>query len=98
MEFKMFEGPQRVLTPSEYEALGYQLVTDAPDSFESGSYSSFGIDLNPFDFAYRSETKEEAVIDSILFIGKITLAYASGGIWVAASTAWTTSARHLINE
>lgn len=35
--------------------------------FATGSYSSYGLDINPFDFAYRAETKQEAYIDGLFF-------------------------------
>lgn len=93
MDFDMFTGTQRILTPSEYAALGYVLKDDVV--FDTDAYSSFGIDTNPFDFAYRVDTKEEAIIDIILWTGKIALAYATGGVSAAANTTWTTTSRHL---
>ena len=96
MNFEMFRGTQRVLTPNEYADLGYVLKEDVV--FDEGSYSSFRIDLNPLDLAYRVDTREEAIIDIVLYIGKIALAYGTGGASVAISTTWTTTSRHLINE
>ena len=93
MVFDMFSGTQRVLTPNEYADLGYVLKEDVV--FDEGSYSSFRIDLNPLDLAYRVDTREEAIIDIVLYIGKIALAYGTGGLSVAAQTTWTTTARHL---
>jgi len=35
--------------------------------FSAQSYSSYGLDINPFDFAYRAETKQEAYVDGLFF-------------------------------
>lgn len=41
-------------------------------TFETGSYSTAGgFDLNPFDFAYRSQTKEQYYIDFSAFAGSV---------------------------
>ena len=41
-------------------------------TFETGSYSTAGgFDLNPFDFAYRSQTKEQYYIDFSAAAGSV---------------------------
>ena len=90
----MLEFPQnqRVLTYVEYEALGYTLLDDfrAP----SGSYATYGsIDLNPFDLAYRADTKQEFYIDAAKATGELAIAYLTGG----GNALFRTSIR-LLNE
>ena len=55
--------------------------------FRERSYSSYGFDINPFDIAYRSETKEEYYVDLAYGLFKIGTALSSGGVLPAAQTA-----------
>lgn len=68
---------QRILTASEYEALGYELKNDI--TFASGSYSSIGFDYNPFDIAYRADTKLEFLVDAGLLLFNVGYAGVTGG-------------------
>lgn len=68
---------QRILTASEYEALGYELKNDI--TFASGSYSSVGFQLNPFDIAYRADTKQEFLVDAGTLLFNVGYATATGG-------------------
>lgn len=68
---------QRYLTYQEYEDRGYVLKNDV--RFATGSYSSYSLDLNPFDLAYRADTKEEYYVDLATGLIEIGLAFVSGG-------------------
>ena len=68
---------QRYLTYQEYENRGYVLRDDV--RFATGSYSSYSLDLNPFDLAYRADTKEEYYVDLATGLIEIGLAFVSGG-------------------
>jgi len=69
---------QRVLTPAEYQGLGYQL---------RGDFSQLEISRSPdkpltegYSFpVYRAETKEEFAIDIAVGIAKVGFATATGG-------------------
>jgi len=82
---------QRVYTPDEYAAMGY---IQRPD-FDASMFAGTGDAPLPatFDFAYRAETKEEAVIDISYGVFKIGLALSTGGLQPALTTAlgYTTS-------
>ena len=49
-------------------------------------YSSLGFDLNPFDIAYRSETKEEYYQDYGYFLLRVAYSGISGGSSAAYET------------
>ena len=60
--------------------MGFQIYNPNPEgrtllndiTFERGSYSTNnGFDLNPFDIAYRSETKEQYYVDFTKFAGSV---------------------------
>lgn len=68
---------QRYLSYQEYADRGYVLRDDV--QFATGSYSSYSLDLNPFDLAYRADTKEQYYRDAAEGIIEIGLAYVSGG-------------------
>lgn len=69
---------QRYLTYQEYEDRGYVLIDDV--RFASGSYQTSGsLDLNPFDLAYRADTKEEYYYDLATALVEVGLAYVTGG-------------------
>ena len=69
---------QRYLTYQEYEDRGYVLRDDV--RFASGSYqTNSSLDLNPFNLAYRADTKEEYYYDAANAIIEVGLAYVSGG-------------------
>lgn len=53
-------------------------------------YSSIGIDLNPFDIAYRADSKEEYFVDLATLTVKIGWAAATGGSSEALRTGWKT--------
>lgn len=78
---------QRYLSYEEYEALGYQLKQDV--QFADGSYSSYRIDLNPFDWAYRSDTKEEYYRDFTVAIIELGLDLTTGPAGRAGRRAWS---------
>tara|TARA_Y100001951_G_scaffold42067_1_gene33300 strand:- start:2382 stop:2744 length:363 start_codon:yes stop_codon:yes gene_type:complete len=48
----------KIVTP-----IGREPIQDI--RFSDGSYSSYGIDLNPFGFAYRADSKREFAIDAL---------------------------------
>lgn len=48
-------------------------------SFNFGSYETQRFDINPFDIAYRSETKEDYFVDLGYAIGKLAFSYYTGG-------------------
>ena len=60
------------------QALPKELLQDytAPE----GSYSSYGFDLNPFDIAYRSDTKEGYYIDFGSVLVRAAFAANTGGV------------------
>ena len=69
---------QRYLTYQEYEDRGYVLREDV--RFATGSYQTAGsLDLNPFDLAYRADTKEQYYYDLADALIEVGLAYVSGG-------------------
>ena len=76
---------QRVLTPTEYQALGYQV---------RGDFSKLEINRSPdkpltqgYNFpVYRAETKEEFVIDVAVGIAKVGFTAATGGTTAAVRT------------
>lgn len=81
---------QRMLSPEEYAALGYVQRLDFDESlFQGGSYSSFTVDLNPFDFAYRAEEKQDYYVDVGFAMAKIGYSALTGGIVPATRTALT---------
>jgi len=91
---------QRYLSPDEYAQLGYILKEDIV--FDAGSYSSFHLDPNPYDWSYRADTKEEFLIDYATLFFKMGAAYATGGlstgthagaVTAMVSAAWTTMSR-----
>jgi len=47
--------------------------------FKSGSYSSFGVDINPLDIAYRADTKEQFYSEA-LFIAELGSTFITGPI------------------
>lgn len=49
-------------------------------------YSSVGIDLNPFDLAYRSDTKEEYLVDFGSLLVRAAWAASTGGASEGART------------
>lgn len=49
-------------------------------------YSSVGIDTNPFDLAYRADTKEEYLVDFGSLLVRAAWAASSGGASEAART------------
>lgn len=67
---------QRYLSYQEYADLGYVLRNDV--QFDTGSYSSFSLDLNPFDLAYRADTKEQYYYDVADALVTVGLAYVGG--------------------
>jgi len=71
---------QRVLTPSEYAALGYVQRADFnPSMFDVKPDEPL---TKPFiDIAYRADTKEEYYIDAGLFLFKLGYAASTGGIY-----------------
>lgn len=70
---------QRYLTYQEYEDRGYVLRNDV--RFATGSYQTAGsYDLNPFDWAYRADTKEEYYRDAAMAGIEIGLAYVGGSV------------------
>jgi len=76
---------QRVLTPSEYAALGYVQRSD----FDENQF-----DLQPdeplskpfIDIAYRSDDKEDYYIDVAIGLVKLGYAASTGGVVPAAKT------------
>ena len=71
---------QRVLTPSEYAALGY---VQRPD-FDASMFDVKADEplTKPFiDIAYRADTKEEYYIDAGIFLFKLGYAASTGGIY-----------------
>lgn len=69
---------QRVLTYAEYEALGYELKQDI--RFPEGSYqTNHSFDLNPFDLAYRADTKQEFIMDAGTLLFNVGYAGATAG-------------------
>lgn len=73
---------QRVLTPSEYAALGYVQRPDFdPSMFDVKADEPLN---KPFiDIAYRSDTKEEYYVDAGLFLFKLGYAITTGGLYPA---------------
>ena len=71
---------QRVLTPSEYAALGYVQRPDFdPSMFDVEADEPL---TKPFiDIAYRADTKEEYYIDAGVFLFKLGYAASTGGIY-----------------
>lgn len=71
---------QRVLTPSEYAALGYVQRPDFdPSMFDVKADEPL---TKPFiDIAYRADTKEEYYIDAGIFLFKLGYAASTGGIY-----------------
>ena len=69
---------QRYLTYQEYADRGYVLRDDV--QFDTGSYSSFSLDLNPFDLAYRADTKEQYYYDVANALVEVGLAYVGGSV------------------
>tara|TARA_Y100000004_G_scaffold147653_1_gene168904 strand:- start:751 stop:1020 length:270 start_codon:yes stop_codon:yes gene_type:complete len=69
---------QRYLSYQEYAERGYVLRQDV--QFDTGSYSSFSLDLNPFDLAYRADTKEQYYRDAAQAIVEVGIAYVGGGV------------------
>jgi len=49
-------------------------------------YSSIGIDLNPFDLAYRADTLEEYYVDLGTLFAKAAWSYGTAGAGPAAAT------------
>lgn len=49
-------------------------------------YSSIGIDLNPFDIAYRADTLEEYYVDLGTLFAKAAWSYGTAGAGPAAAT------------
>lgn len=49
-------------------------------------YSSLGFDINPFDIAYRSETKEEYYMDYGYFLLRVAYSAMTGGSGAAYDT------------
>ena len=47
--------------------------------FKSGSYSSFRVDINPLDIAYRADTKAEFYGDA-LFVAELGSVFVTGPI------------------
>lgn len=76
----------KVLTPAEYEALGYVQRADFDRSM---------FDVKPDKPltqywtvpVYRSETKEEFYVDAIIGSTKVVVAWSTGGLAGAAKTA-----------
>ena len=68
---------QKYLSYQEYADRGYVLRNDV--QFATGSYSSYSLDLNPFDLAYRADTKEQYYRDVGEALIEVGLAYVSGG-------------------
>ena len=68
---------QKYLSYEEYAERGYVLRDDV--QFATGSYSSYSLDLNPFDLAYRADTKEQYYRDVAEALIEVGLAYVSGG-------------------
>jgi hypothetical protein len=78
---------QRVYSHEEYAAMGYQLLQDI--SFDPGTYSSSGFDINFLDIpVYRASTKEDAYLDLGYTLLRITVAVVSGGTAAAVPAAW----------
>lgn len=71
---------QRVLTPSEYAALGYVQRADFdPTMFDVEPDAPLS---KPFiDIAYRADTKEEYFVDLSVFLFKLGYAASTGGIY-----------------
>ena len=51
-----------------------------------GGYSSYGLDLNPFDLAYRADEKTDYYIDFGSLLVRTAWAASSGGSSEAAKT------------
>lgn len=62
MDLENIFKEQRVLTPDEYQFLGYTLNKEFPP-FEEGSYETGGLTLPVWTPAYRAETKEQFYVD-----------------------------------
>ena len=69
---------QRYLTYQEYAERGYVLRDDV--QFASGSYSSFSLDLNPFNLAYRADTKEQYYYDVGEALVEVGIAFVGGSV------------------
>lgn len=72
----------------------YQVVQATPREqlreyiLPTGSYSSFGIDLNPLDLAYRADTPQEALRDLAFLSIDIALIPVGGGGGRIARSTW----------
>lgn len=69
---------QRYLTYQEYAERGYVLRNDV--QFDTGSYSSFSLDLNPFNLAYRADTKEQYYYDVAEALVEVGIASIGGSV------------------
>lgn len=69
---------QRYLSYQEYAERGYVLRNDV--QFATGSYSSYSLDLNPFDLAYRADTKEQYYRDVGNALIEVGLAFVGGSV------------------
>lgn len=78
----IFPTEQRVLTEEEYQQLGYIKIGEAPE-FKSGKPIGPMINFP----AYRSETREEFVVDAGIGIIKVGYAFATSGTLPAAQAA-----------
>lgn len=76
----VFPTEQRVLTPSEYTALGYTLIGSAPQTQADAELKP---NIIP---AYRSDTKQEYYIDLGMGIVKIGYTASTGGLAAASKT------------
>jgi hypothetical protein len=73
---------QKVPTSAWYAEQGYILRDDFDsDLFQSGSYTTEGIDINFLNIpVYRSETKEEYYRDAIVGAFRVGWAFYTGGV------------------
>ena len=81
----VFPIEQRVLTPAEYEALGYIPIGDLASlnlPVKADKPLSYGYNVP----AYRAETQEEALIDLGVGIVKVGYALTTGGVGPAVNT------------
>jgi len=76
---------QRVLTPEEYQALGYQLRGDFSESEISRSPDKPLSEGYNFP-VYRAESKEDFAIDVAVGIAKVGFAAATGGTTAVVRT------------
>lgn len=69
------------------QALPRELLQDftAP----TGSYSSYGFDINPFDIAYRADTKTDYYVDYGSLLARVAFTASTGGAIGATKAGWT---------